>query len=118
MNGLKQRFICTGDKTFINPHKPIFNSILSYSWLNTIIWDLEFWCIRALHDRCSTGYFFSQVKDFTYNLSKFFLRLTVESFEYYTMLEEDKRRLSWGKIVILMLKKMMLLDDERVSLTN
>ncbi|KAL5248280.1 hypothetical protein ACHWQZ_G017457 [Mnemiopsis leidyi] len=40
-------------------------------------------------------------------------RLTVESFEYYTMLEEDKRRLSWGKIVILMLKKMMLLDDER-----
>ena len=47
----------------------------------------------------------------------FIFRLTVESFEYYTMLEEDKRRYSWGKIVILMLKKMMLLDDERVSNT-
>ena len=42
----------------------------------------------------------------------------MESFEYYTMLEEDKRRFSWGKIVILMLKKMMLLDDERVSFNH
>lgn len=40
-------------------------------------------------------------------------RLTVESLEYYIMLEEPLSRGSWAKIVRLLLKKMILLDDER-----
>ena len=45
-------------------------------------------------------------------------RLTLDTFNYYTTIEADSRRVSCAKVVILMLKKMMLLDDDRVSCLN
>ena len=43
-------------------------------------------------------------------------KLTIESFEFFLMLEEaDRRGECWSDIVKLLLKKMALLDDTRVS---
>jgi len=47
-----------------------------------------------------------------------FSRITNESFEYFHHLESASHRKAWTSVLVLILTKLLQLDDDRVSLTS